>query len=176
MEAVVHGNGHIAEFVHDVAGGDGLKAVVLNGLPVIPEVQPLAVVRGAAFHDGSVQLVDQRRDESRLQEIMPAGFACGNLHRDSVLQRMPQSFIYPDQAFRCNGAGEIDLCRFPRPGRRRCLRLAPVGGHAVESDASHGHSTGFQECSPGKMSLAAHSCLLELYEPCYAAHPSSPFS
>ena len=166
VEAVAHGNEHVVELVHDVAGGNGLEAVVFNGLPVIFGIQPFSAVGGAAFHDGSVQLPDQRRDEGRLQEMMSAGFARGNFHRNVALQRMSQSFIELDQAFRRDGAGEIHLRRFRCPGGGSGMCLVPVRGHAVESDASHGQSTRFQERPSGKIRLFAHDCLLGSGEPC----------
>ena len=98
--------------VHEVAGGDVRKAVVLEGLPVgLAGVAP-AGVGGVALHDGAVQLLNQGGDEGGLEEVVAAGLAGGDLHGHLALEADAQGVIDLLEGSGGDFLRKINLCLF----------------------------------------------------------------
>ena len=112
MEASLHRNLHLSEFIHDVTGSHGLKAMLFNGLPVKLRVLALSAVGSAALDDRSVKQVYQIPDQLRMQIVVSTRFAGGNLHAHLSIQFLPQRLIDPDQTFRGDFLRKINLCLF----------------------------------------------------------------
>ena len=76
MEAALDRDGELAEFVHDVHVGDVLIASLFNGLPVLPDILPVAAVCRTAFHNRSVKFLHQIADQLWTQVIAFCALPC----------------------------------------------------------------------------------------------------
>ena len=106
------GDGDVAVLVHDVAGGDVHKAVLLHGLPVGGGGVAAALIGGVALHDGALQLLDKRPNKGGLEEVVSAGLAGGDLDGHFSLQGDAQGVIDLLQGFCGQFFSEIYLCFF----------------------------------------------------------------
>ncbi len=68
-------NAQVAVFVHDIDGGDAVKAVCMDGLPVFLYVLTTAAVCRAALDKRAVHLIHQLTDECRFQVVVAATLA-----------------------------------------------------------------------------------------------------
>ena len=66
---------HFTFGIHNVYGGNGGKAVVFGSLQVFLRVRTPTPVSRVALYDGAIYQLYQVFNQSRLQEIVSAGFA-----------------------------------------------------------------------------------------------------
>ena len=97
VQAALDGKRKLAEFVEDIAGGDRGKTVVADGAPVVFGIEALALIGGVALHNGAVQPLHQRLDQGRLEKVVAARFAGGELDGDAPRQRNAQRVIDAEQ-------------------------------------------------------------------------------
>ena len=98
--------------IHDVHIEIVAPAMVLHELHVLVGGIPLAAVGGVALYDGAVDGIDHGLHEFGPQEVLIALLAGVDLYGHLAGQRLAQSLIHPDDVFRRNGLGEINLCFF----------------------------------------------------------------
>ena len=79
--------------IHDIDGGDGSEAVVLDGLEMGFGRRTLAGVGRVALHDGAVHLLHQILDESRLEEVVAARLTGTNLDSNLAGGLATQGFV-----------------------------------------------------------------------------------
>ncbi len=81
MQCVAYGDTHLAELVHQVAGGDSRPAMVDEDLLVVGGGIALARVGGVALDDSALHLIDQGLDELRVEVVVSARLARRDLDR-----------------------------------------------------------------------------------------------
>ena len=107
--AVLDGDAHLAELVHDVDGKAAVKTMLVNRLPVFLHVLPATAVGSVALHDGAVHHVNQIGDEFGLQVVVVAGFAGTDFHSHTAMCFHAQCFIDSHERFGADCAGKIYL-------------------------------------------------------------------
>ena len=86
--------------------------MILHELHVLVGGIPLAAVGGVALNDGAVDGINHGLHEFGPKEVLVALLAGVDLYGHLAGQCLAQSLIHPNNIFRRNGLGEINLCFF----------------------------------------------------------------
>ena len=106
MEPVFHRDFHLSELVHNIAGRHCFEAVVFDGFPMLFWVHSSAFIGGAAFNNRTIERMDQRANQLRMQIVVPARLAGGNFYPNFAFQFHAQRLVNPEQTFRGDRLGK----------------------------------------------------------------------
>src|SRR5574344_733124 len=77
---VLHRNAQVTVFVHDVHGKEAVKAMFVDGLPVLLHILSASSIGCAAFNDSAVHFVHKVADEGGLEVVVAPFVACADFH------------------------------------------------------------------------------------------------
>ena len=80
VATVLDGDTHLTELVHDIDGKDGIKAMLMDSLPVLGNVLTRTAISRAALHNSSTHLVHEIADECGFQVMVITGLASADFH------------------------------------------------------------------------------------------------
>ena len=90
---VLNGNAHLAVLVHDVHGKDGIKAVLMNGLPMLRHILTGTAISSAALNDCAIHLFHQVADQCGFEVMVVTTFASADFHRHAACCLNSQGFV-----------------------------------------------------------------------------------
>ncbi len=108
VPASADGQGHLAVGIHDVHRGDLRETVFLRGFEVGFRGGPAAAVGRVALDDRAVDLLHQVFDEVRVQVVVVARFACGELDGHLAGGRASERLVNFHQCPGRDLPGEVD--------------------------------------------------------------------
>ena len=118
MQRVAHGDTHLAELVHQVAGGNSRPTMVDKDLLMVFDSITLAPIGGVALDNSALHLIHQGLDELRIEVVVSARLARRDLHRHTPLGRNTQRLEDTHQRGGGNLLGHIHDCRVGNRRRR----------------------------------------------------------
>ena len=130
VPAALDGQAHFALGVHDVDRGDGGEAVVGSRFEMVGRAGASAAVGGVALDDRAADLVYQRCDERRLQEVVSARFARREFDGHPPRGFAAERFVDAHQRLGRDRARQVDLGIRGLLLRRVVVRAGPPSAGA----------------------------------------------